>query len=142
VETVCSAVARIGLVGEPALTKVNLCSSSSADRVGKGGNWKALGAAADRSSALALRSPGLMNSTLGWVKTAECAFGELGEGDGVDEEEVETDAERSEPWLAEPGRWNTGTTVTGDEISPPHTPFWRKSKSHWKGNVNGVPYIL
>ena len=119
-ETVCSAAARIGLVGEPALTKVNLCSSSSADRVGKGGNWKALGAAADRSSALALRSPGLMNSTLGWVKTAECAFGELGEGDGVDEEEVETDAERSEPWLAEPGRWNTGTTVTGDEISP-HT---------------------
>jgi hypothetical protein len=58
-----------------------------------------------------------MNSTLGWVKTAECVFGELGEGDGVDEEEVDTDAERSEPWLAEPGRGNTGTTV-GDKISP------------------------
>ena len=87
-----------------------MCSSSSADRVGKGGNWKALDAAPDRSSALALRSPGLMNSTLGWLKTAECAFGELGEGDGVDEE-VEIDAERSEPWLVEPGRGNTGTTA-------------------------------
>ena len=117
-ETVCSTAARIGLAAEPALTKVILCSSSSADKVGKGGNWKALDAAADRSSALALRSPGLMNSTLGWVKAAECAIGELGEGDGVDEE-VEADAEsRSEPWLAEPGRGHTGTTAIGDEISP------------------------
>ena len=140
-ETVCSATARIGLAGEPALTKVNLCSSSSADRVGKGGNWKALGAAADRSSALALRSPGLMNSTLGWVKTAECAFGELGEGDGVDEEEVDTDAERSEPWLAEPGRGNPGTTVVGNKISP-HT-FSRKTrKPLGRVNVNKTPYIL
>ena len=71
-----------------------------------------LGAVADRSSALALRSPGLMNSTLGWVKAAECAIGELGEGDGVDEEEVEPDAERSEPWLVEPGRGNAGTTAS------------------------------
>ena len=103
---------------EPALTKVILCSSSSADKVGKGGNWKALGAAADRSSALALRSPGLMNSTLGWVKAAECVIGELGEGDGVDEE-VETDAEsRSEPWLAEPGRGHPGTSAISDKISP------------------------
>jgi hypothetical protein len=54
-----------------------------------------------------------MNSTLGWVKAAECAIGELGEGDGVDEEEVETDAEsRSEPWLAESGRGHTGTTAS------------------------------
>jgi hypothetical protein len=60
-----------------------------------------------------------MNSTLGWVKVAECAIGELGEGDGVDEEEVETDADsRSEPWLAEPGRGNTGTTAKHNVISP------------------------
>ena len=116
-------------MAELALTKVNLCSSSSADRVGKGGNWKALGAAADRSSALALRSPGLMNSTLGWVKAAECAIGELGEGDGVDEEEVETDAEsRSEPWLAEPGRGHTGTTA--NEISP-HALFGNTRKKEF-----------
>ena len=81
-----------------------------------------LGAVADRSSALALRSPGLMNSTLGWFKAAECAIGELGEGDGV-EEEVETDVEsRSEPWLAEPGRGHIGTTAISDKISPTH--FW------------------
>ena len=134
-ETVCSATARIGLAGEPALTKVNLCSSSSADRVGKGGNWKALCAAADRSSALALRSPGLMNSTLGWVKAAECAIGELGEGDGVDEEEVETDAEsRSEPWLAEPGRGHTGTTAISDEISP-HALLRTPERKTWNSYI-------
>ena len=71
-----------------------------------------LDAAAEISSALALRSPGLINSTLGWVKATECAIGELGGGDGVDEEEVETDVDkRPEPWLAEPGRGNTGTTA-------------------------------
>ena len=59
-----------------------------------------------------------MNSTLGWVKAAECVIGELGEGDGVDEE-VETDAEsRSEPWLAEPGRGHPGTSAISDKISP------------------------
>jgi hypothetical protein len=52
----------------------------------------------------------LINSTLGWVKAAECAIGELGEGDGVEEEEVETEVDkRSEPWLAEPGRGNTSS---------------------------------
>ena len=59
-----------------------------------------------------------MNSTLGWVKAAECAIGELGEGDGV-EEEVETDVEsRSEPWLVEPGRGHVDTPAISDEISP------------------------
>lgn len=117
-ETVGSAVATIGLAGEPALTKVNLCSSSSADNVGKGGNWKAVGAAAEIPIVPALRSPGLINSTLGWVKAAECALGELGGGEGVDEEEVETDADRrSEPWLAEPGRVKRGTYSKSEDHS-------------------------
>lgn len=108
-ETECSDTARTGVAGEPALTRVNLCSSSSADKVGRGGNWKADGAVAARSSTLALKSPGLMNSTLGWVKATECAIGELGEGEGVDEEEFEVEAERGpDAWLAEPGRENTG----------------------------------
>jgi hypothetical protein len=62
------------------------------------------------SSALAFRSPGLIYSTLGWVKVAECVAGELGQGDGVEEEETDAD-KRSEPWLAEPGRGKTGTTA-------------------------------
>lgn len=96
---------------------MNLCSSSSADNVGKGGNWKAVGAVVERSRTLALRSPGLMNSTLGWVKATEWALGELGEGDRVDEEEVETEAERrSEPWLVEPGRGKTGTSSVNSEV--------------------------
>jgi hypothetical protein len=87
-----------------------------------------------------------MNSKLDWVKAAECAIGELGEGDGVDVEEVETDAERrSEPWLAEPGRGNPGTTAVSDEISP-HA-LLRTPKRKHLGNDNGligwgISYIL
>ncbi len=113
-----SETARTGVAGDPALTNVNLCSSSSADKVGRGGNWKADGAAAVRSSAPALKSPGLMNSTLGWLKATECAIGELGEGEGVDEEEDEIEAERGpDAWLAEPGRENTGITAEQIQVS-------------------------
>ena len=106
----CSTTAVTGVAGEPALTRANLCSSSSADNVGRGGNWKAGTAAADKSGALAVKSPGLMNLTLGWASTADCAVGELGDEE-KEEDELQIEADRrSEAWLADPGRSKSGTT--------------------------------